>query len=96
MVGGKKIWMVTDRSLCGSESETLRKPSAALVLGGQSARGDARLLKMPKHREMQAAGVGWGFGEKAVFQNPFFGFWNPVYYFACSRRRRLAGVLNIQ
>jgi len=66
--------MVTDRSLCGSESETLRKPSAALVLGGQSARGDARLLQMPKHREMQAAGVGWGLWGKGGISKPFFWF----------------------
>ena len=41
---------------------------------------------------MQAAGVGWGLWEKAVFQNPFFGFWNLLLRFetACSRRRRVA------
>ena len=66
--------MVTDRSLCGSESETLRKPSAALVLGGQSARGDARLLKMPKHREMQQQELVGALGKRRYFKTLFLVF----------------------
>ncbi len=65
--------MVTDRALCGSESETLRKPSAAaVVLGGRS--GEAtRLLKMPKHRCRQQELVG-AFGKRQYFETLFLVF----------------------
>ena len=64
--------MVTDRSLCGSESETLRKPSAALVLGGQSAER-RRLLKMPK---IDAGSRSWlgPLGKRQYFETLFLVF----------------------